>query len=36
VLALHDKVLAQELRNWRSAQTASIALKPKSKSKKKK
>lgn len=29
VLALQDKVVAQELRNWRTAQTASIALKPK-------
>ena len=27
ILALNDKVLAQELRNWRSAQTASIAQK---------
>jgi 5-(carboxyamino)imidazole ribonucleotide mutase len=35
VLALQDKVLAQELRNWRAAQTASIAHKPKSKKKKK-
>jgi 5-(carboxyamino)imidazole ribonucleotide mutase len=35
VLALQDKVLAQELRNWRSAQTASIAQKPKTKRKKK-
>jgi 5-(carboxyamino)imidazole ribonucleotide mutase len=35
VLALHDKVLAQELRNWRAAQTASIAQKPKTKRKKK-
>jgi len=35
VLALQDKILAQELRNWRTAQTASIALKPKSQRKKK-
>ncbi len=33
VLALQDEILAQELRNWRSAQTASIAEKPKSNSK---
>lgn len=35
VLALKDKILAQELRNWRTAQTASIAQKPKTKRKKK-
>jgi len=35
VLALQDKVLAQELRNWRNAQTASIAAKPKTTKKKK-
>ncbi len=35
VLALQDKVLAQELRNWRQAQTNSIALKPKKARKKK-
>ena len=28
ILALNDKVVAEELRNWRSAQTASIASKP--------
>jgi 5-(carboxyamino)imidazole ribonucleotide mutase len=38
VIALQDKLVAQELHNWRKAQTASIALKPSSKktSKKKK
>ncbi len=35
VLALQDKVLAQELRNWRAAQTASIAQQPKKTRKKK-
>jgi len=35
VLALKDKVLAQVLRNWRAAQTASISEKPKTKRKKK-
>lgn len=28
ILALHDKRLAQELRNWRIAQTASVAVSP--------
>jgi 5-(carboxyamino)imidazole ribonucleotide mutase len=36
ILAHGDKVLAQELRNWRAAQTASIALKPKNKTAKRK
>lgn len=31
VLSLKDKVMAQELRNWRAAQTNSIALSPKNK-----
>lgn len=35
VLALQDKKLALRLRSWRAAQTASIALKPKTKRKKK-
>ncbi|HEU0117427.1 MAG TPA: 5-(carboxyamino)imidazole ribonucleotide mutase [Alphaproteobacteria bacterium] len=36
ILGLHDDVWAQELRNWRSAQTASIAERPLSKAAKKK
>jgi len=36
VIALQDKLVAAELRNWRAAQTASIATKPKTGSKKKK
>lgn len=35
ILALKDKKLAAKLRRWRDAQTASIALKPKDKYKKK-
>ncbi|MFY9287514.1 MAG: 5-(carboxyamino)imidazole ribonucleotide mutase [Alphaproteobacteria bacterium] len=36
VIALQDKLVAQELQNWRAAQTASIAMKPSAKKKKKK